>query len=271
VSGAVSFTAYGGPGIWYTARTDASDGMVSVGRGAKVVGQRARGGVLFGRAVLYADDMLEGDDKEPDQDVGALQIPCSKLSLDWDGGAAPADTADSDDEPEITGDGTYWKSRRGPTLELFASPTTKARSVTVRALSCSGEGCLWVESIEAKTGWRKVIAANEAMVVGWVRANQLVRVPDGTAVGYSYGCHGHHGVPRSDGPRPTTLPVPVRITRGTKIYAQPKVGPWAEVLVEDGFMARYAPGDAWARVTYIPGVREGSAWVPVDALLPASP
>jgi hypothetical protein len=261
IAGAIELTAKARPGIWYTVATDAEDSMVRMLRGAHLVGQRAQNGTLVGRAVLHARDVLPGEHAQPDELVERVSVACSKLSLDW---------FSADVEPEIGGDDTFWTARGG-TLRLFTLPSERANSVTLHAPSCSGKGCIHVETIERKRGWLKVGARNEhTAVVGWVRTSKVVRVPDDTLTGYSYGCYGDHGTTAMHAYVGGAAPKRARIKRGTLLHAEPNIGAWGKVVVEDGYEVRYAPGDAWAMVTRIPGVtlRTGSAYVPVAALLP---
>jgi hypothetical protein len=103
-----------------------------------------------------------------------------------------------------------------------------------------------------------------------VRASSLKRIPADEGVGYSYMCTGDHdagtGYVMYAG---NQLPRPARIKKGTTIFAEPNLAPWATVVREDDYQVRYAPGDLWAEVTTIPGVRlkDGSAYVPVASLI----
>jgi hypothetical protein len=90
------------------------------------------------------------------------------------------------------------------------------------------------------------------------------------AIGHSYGCTGDHDINGGHVSYATNPPQPARIKQGTQLFADKNVGPWATVLVEDGYKILHAPGETWAQVTTIPGVTfepGATAYVPLSALI----
>ena len=262
VGGAIAFKGVVTRGIWYTSSVATNTGTVRLLRGAHFVGLRADGDVLVGSAVLHSMDTMQGENKEPDRAVASVRVDCARLTLDW--------FAD-DTEVSVGGTGEYWRPKRHASqLVLHADPQDRSPTVTLSAPHCEGEGCLFVEAIATKGAWMQVGAANEnAVVTGWVRASSLAHIPGGIGMGYSYGCTGDHEGSSYAMYPPNQLPRPARIKKGTTIFAEPSVAPWATVVREDDYEVRYAPGDLWAEVTSIPGVtlEAGAAYVLVTSLI----
>jgi len=247
--------------IWYTltAPTVVADGMVTLVPGSHVVSDRDDGADVIGDGVVYAEDVLPGEDKAPDEQVGSIRVPCSRLSLDWQS---------YDEAPRVTGDGTQWRAIADKTkLVIHSAASAGSSSVVYAALSCGGE-CFALTGITHRSGWRQVSASNEGVTVtGWVPDTELRAIPGDVMLGYAYGCSGHHGhgmVVRPGSPPPRSA----RIRIGTTIYAEPGRSPWASVLANATFEVRVQPGQPWVEVTGIPGVSGAfvRAFVPLSTV-----
>lgn len=261
VDGVVAFRATV-PRLWYTVRTESvvGGGLVTMFPGAHLIGTHLDGAAIAGAAVLYAMDVLEGEDKPADETASTVSVPCEHLTLDWS----------RDPATPPTSAGTGWQSR-GAALTFRAAPRANAPAVTYAATSCEDD-CLSVLGGAAKNGYRKVAVVNERVAVtGWVKASELVRIPDDVLVGHSYGCMGDHEAPgASFGFSGSRAPESVAtLARGTKIYDAPTGATWATVTADAEFDVRYEVGESWAEVVRIPGIQDlaGHAYVPVSALV----
>jgi hypothetical protein len=248
--------------VWYSLTDDVvtADGLVTLLRGAHVVGGRAKDGTLRGDAVLYASDVMQGEAKDPDEAVSAVEVGCDHLTLDWTGDVG---------DPTLGGDGSSWHTRGSRTaITLRAQPSARAASVAVRSNVCGGTECLHLTELDRRGAWRKVGMANEGvMVTGWVRAAELAKDPEGRGLGYGYGCTGDHASDEMFGFTGGPSPVTARIRPGTQIYALPGKGAWASVTRDAEFRVRMAGAD-WATVDSLPGISgHPPAFVPRAALI----
>ena len=267
VGGPIAFRGRLEHAVWYTVGRETVDGGVTLARGAHVIAQSARGADVIGRAVFYADDVLEGEIKDADESVSRVRVPCDHLRLDWVGGD---DDGDDELDPALEGDGTHWRPRRGDSIVLRRAPSATAAGVTYRSDLC-GSTCMTLVGFERRGAWRKVGARNEGVtVLGWVPTNALVAERD-QLLGHSYGCHGDHERELSGFGR--SLPRrQVRIRAGTRIYARPNADVWGSVQREDElFDVAYKDGDDWAEVVSMPNIRlrAGRAYVLVSSLIAA--
>lgn len=263
IEGVVAFRA-NAPDLWYTVRapTVAAGGMVTLAPGAHLIGERLDGDAIAGRAVIYASDVLEGEDKAPDESASTISVPCENLSLDW-----ARDGADLTFE-----EGPGWRSK-GASLVFHAAPKINAPQVTYAATSCE-EDCLAVQGSAATNGFRKVAVVNEGVrIAGWVSAASLVRIPDNVLLAHSYGCSGDHASGMDLGfgfDSPTSL---ATLPRGTKIYDGPKGATWATITRETELRISVRRGESWALLRDLPGVTgfQGHAYVPVSSLARVRP
>jgi hypothetical protein len=267
VGGTIAFAGTA-TNVWYTIATPFETGMVQLFAGAHIVDARSDGDEVVGSVVMYSNDVMQGEDKHPEQSVDFVRVPCTTLTLDW--------IAD-DFHVTSAGDGSWWRPTGGRTsIGLRSIPKLSAPTVSFAALSCEGEGCVVVERLETRGEWLRVGDWGEAAyVTGWVRRSELVKYPDDG--GRSYMCFGdHHGEGFSSSQR---LPHgvsegPARLKVGTTIFAEPGKGAWATVTRDDTFTVRYSKGESWAQLTEIPGISGASsisAYVPISAVIAAHP
>ncbi|HET9993343.1 MAG TPA: hypothetical protein VFQ65_32630, partial [Kofleriaceae bacterium] len=246
VSDAIAFTGTISQHLWLAVKNHYADDQITFEHGANFVVARADADMLIGRAVLHASDVMEGEDKDPDEGAGVAHVPCSDVALEWS----------EHTDASVAGTGTYYFARHGSSLLLHRAPKDGASGVTVTAPSCSGEGCMFFEGVATKSGWIELAAVNEGVAaVGWVRAGSVKRVPDSEGVGYTYGCTGDHDLGtmlRIMAPNQQTHDV--QLALGTGLFTAPRGEAWAIVKQPATFEVSYAPGDTWAEVTGIPGV-----------------
>lgn len=265
VDGVVAFRATT-PRLWYTVRTESvvGGGLVTMFPGAHLIGTHLDGTAISGSAVVYAMDVLEGEDKPADEMAGTVSVPCEHLTLDWSRDPAT---------PPPAADATGWRSRTA-TLTFRAAPRANAPAVTYAAPSCDDD-CLAVQGGATKNGYRKVGVVNEGVALtGWVEAAELVRIPDDVLVAHSYGCTGDHENPGAFGFSSSRAPISVAtLARGTKIYDAPTGATWATVTADADFEVRYQAGESWAEVVSLPGIQgaAGHAYVPASSLVKPRP
>jgi hypothetical protein len=262
VGGAIAFAGIVKQKLWYTADREVADGDVTLARGAHMIADRADGSMLVGRAVLYANDVMQGEDKPADESISSVRLHCDSFTLDWIG--------DDSEPPALVSDDTVWRLRKGNSIVLRTQPSDSAPGVRISYPTCGDSSCIALAGIERRAGWIKVGEQSEGVTVtGWVRRSKLVRVPDDeAALGHSYGCFGDHGDRRfamSFGPAPRLA----RLKVGTQIYAQPNSGVWAAVQQAVDVKVSFAPGEYWARIERLPNVEivTGEAYVPVASLI----
>lgn len=258
VDGVISFAGTA-IDVWYTVNRplDLAQGMVHLQRGAQVVHAHAKGNTVVAMVATWADDVLEGEDAEPDELVGEVAIPCAALSL-----GEASDDAQADDQPnDPLGDDTFWAPRQPRSrITLRAGPDSHAPSVVFEYPNC--ENCIALERIEERNGWMRVGRRGwRAIVTGWVPKSMLQRdeAADG---GRSGGCHGDHGqggyghgwVRRPEG----LYEGPARVKTGTVVYSdEAERGGWATVKQEATFGVSYVRGEDWAQLEDIPGLAPG--------------
>jgi hypothetical protein len=265
VSDAIAFTGTVSQQLWLAVKNRHVDDQITLEHGANFVVERGDADMLVGRAVLHASDVMEGEAKDPDEAAGIAHVPCSDVALEWS----------EHTEPNVAGTGTLYFARHGSSLVLHRTPSDRAPAVTVAAPTCTGEGCVFFESLRTKRGWIELASVNEGVAaVGWVRAGSVKRVPDSEGVGYTYGCTGDHGqgmVIRNYGPNQQQHSVEIAI--GTGLFRSPRGEAWATVKQTATFEVMYAPGETWAEVISVPGIdlHGASAYVPVASLTPAKP
>lgn len=261
VRGAIAFEGFA-KNLWLSLASPVDTGQLRAVAGAHVVGARREGAAITGSVVMYADDVLQGEDKQPDETAGPVRLECGALTLDW--------SADDAEDPKAQGDGTLWKPRRGGSrMQLRSRPEPRAPALEVVAANC--EGCLAFERLEEKSGWLRVARTGERVVAtGWIEKSDVEQLPDGEGILRSYGCYGGHGGPQGGfgrvGDAAATYEGPARIAVGTAVHAAPGRGAWATVLAEEGFVVRHVEGQAWVELTSIPGL----VGVAIPAFVPAS-
>ncbi len=267
VTGAVELTARR-EDIWFRLSSDvrSPDGLVTAEKGAQVIDLCMRGDQVFGSAVMYADDVLEGEAKRPDILVRDVEIPCGSLTLDLvettDPEPTAVDLADTDTH-------RYWELRNDDTLRvtLHARPNLKAKRRVVESPSCSG--CIYLRQIALKKGWVKVASDGEGVTAtGWVPTSKLKRIPDHTLVGHSYMCTGDHPGDNTFGfgGTPPGVKREGTVWSGTVIYASEGSGEWGRFALATRVTVRIQQGASWAQLTAVPGLDAAPGYVPVDTL-----
>jgi hypothetical protein len=282
--------------VWYRIARPvvARHGMVQLLPGARIARAHADGGDVIGQVVWTADDVLEGEDTDPDETLGSVRVPCAALALgsgepeevendgagnadDGDGGGdADAETASDDagnSDDEIAS-GDWWETRRGSArLVLRAAPRPTAATVTLRSLVDRDTHWPFVR-LAGRGTWMKVTGRGErARVTGWIPRADLVQLP--AAPASSGGCSGHHGrlYGRRFAGKPETIVYkgPAEIQVGTTIYVSPGAGPWAKVTKRDPtFEVMVIEGADWTELTGLPGLSGavGFAYVRAGAVVP---
>ncbi len=265
IDGAIAFRATTAS-VWFSlvTRTTSSDGLVVMGAWSRFVADHADGADMIGNAVIYSDDVMQGEAKSPNELVANLRVACDRLSLEW---------GSTEQLPDATRDGTQWQSVNGKNrLVLYREPKLGASSVVYSSPSCIGS-CFSLVGISHRDGWREVAAHNEGVAVtGWVPERELTLVPNDVGLGYSYECAGHHFDSRFNSLFFDATPaISTQIKVGTTIFATPGKDAWAIVRTNTTFDVVKTPGSAWAEVIRIPGIaRPGlRAYVPVSALVSA--
>jgi len=243
--------------VWYTiARAlTVSHGMVELAPGAHLVFARARGNDVIASAVLRADDVLPGEDKDPEETLGSLRIPCAALTLDHEVRNVEEDEA-GDDDTDVPDDASYVVTRRAEhSIDLRAGPYESAPRVTLTTV-VENERFIFRRLAESGAWMRVARRGGGVRVAGWVRRARLEAF-DGaeTSMGGCSGDHGHGLSGRGfGGEQPKTIyNGPVRVRVGAKV--DDGSGAWATVVQPDGFEAHVYDwgGRRHAELT-IPGV-----------------
>ena len=252
IKGAIAFKGVAAQKIWFAVETPVHAGQLEMSRGANFVGDRASDGVMFGRAVIYASDTLEGEDKPPEI-AAETNVPCASLSLEWTG-----DRADNDIEGK-----RQFVSRTGA-LVIHKEADDKAEGIRVEDANCSDD-CLRLQELSHRGAWSEVAISNEGVVVkGWVRT-KLMKLSK--AVGYSYVCDGHHGGGVVGFGKKSTVSR-ARLDPGTQIFTAANGDAWATVQRQITVEVMYQQGDAFAEIRQLPNIDLGtaSAWVPMKSV-----
>jgi hypothetical protein len=288
VSGAIAFRG-ARKNVWFeTARpVVVADGVVRLAEGAELVHARADGNDVVASVVQWADDVLPGEDKDPDEVIAGIRIPCRALRLgDAQGESDPMDDeAASTDENEAEPSGhTFepdpsprlgWWQNRGTrrTILVRAAPRADAAGVPLSTI-VTGEGLFDFEGVAQRGAWLRVRRAMwGAEIVGWIRRAELVAM-DGP-MGRSTMCVGNHGGGlhgRGWGGKPPVIRYkgPARLRIGASIEFGDGQ-PWAKVRRDDAFEVQIFEGHPTAELTFIPGVGVVSWYANVattDVILP---
>ena len=275
IAGSIRFEATAKQKLWYSVIKEITtpDGLVTLSHGAHLIGTGVDGGSVRGSAVMYSNDVMEGEDKSADELVENVAVACDQLSLDWFSDAEyfgkvepPGDAANAA-VAELAK--PYYVKNGKARLVLRSEPKPNAKTVTYSYPNCSSKECFVVYEEETKGAWMRVSSSNEGVVAsGWVPSAQLERAPDDIGFGHSYGCSGRsprrqHG----DADRVSTgAQRKARSGRGD--LRSPKRGAWATVTQELEIHASWKDGDTWAEVTALPGITDldGHAYVPITSL-----
>jgi hypothetical protein len=284
VAGAVAFRGRR-KNVWYQlARPiELAGGLLRLAAGAQVVSARAQGRDVIASVVMWADDVLPGENKDPEEIIRDVPIPCEALTLggadDDDDDDETSDESQTDGEPGDVkdaeadgdgdgeendvdgappghGDGTWWWTRGSRhTVRLRARPRADAPSVTLSTV-VRGDNLLFFERVEERGGWLRVTRTGGlARITGWIRRADLER-RDEVVPGRSTMCTGRHGPGlggRGGPPRKIRYKGPARLRIGARITSW-RGDPFATVRQDVPFDVVVFEGRSTAEVTRIPGL-----------------
>lgn len=240
-----------------------ADGMVTVTKGAQVIDACIRNGRVFATAIMTADDVLQGENKRPDQVVRNVELPCDALSLD-----VPVDDTDDAALPEEDPAEYYWQTRRGNKVVLRKEPTLKAAARRVEVESCDGEACIsGMRQLERRGSWVRLEAEHGGVRVGgWARTRDLKRTDE-----MFYGglfCSGDHG--RDTFGFGFSGSATIRegtVRKDTIVYAATAAGAWGRFVAPTRVKVLVRPNEPWATLTQVPGISGGwHGMVPLDTV-----
>lgn len=264
IGGPLAFTATR-DNVWLWLRRDVvtADGMVTVAKGAQVVDACIRNGRVFATAIMTADDVLEGENKRPDQVVRNVELPCDALSLDrvdadeTDDSFADADEADH-----------YWHTRRGNKVVLRKEPKAKAAARTIEVGGCEGDACIGgMRELERRGSWVRVEAGHGGVAVrGWARARDL-KSSDNMVYGGLFCSGDHHGDTFGFGFSGTATIREGTVRQNTIVYAGTADGAWGRFVAPTRVRVLVRPNEPWATLTSVPGISGGwHGMVPLDTV-----
>jgi hypothetical protein len=249
ISGVVAFTGTTRD-VWYTVATPvtAASGMVRLLRGARLVGVRARGSHMLGSAVVRAGDVHVGHNREPDEKIEGISVPCDALTLD------DLDHADEATPGSMGGDGTTWGLRgRRRRMVLRSAPSPAATAVVV--VAPGGEVDLVGERLAEREGWMQITTAAESVrLTGWIPRQQLEHLDSVVGGGSTCGCSPAPLFATIYADRKPHYQGPARIAPGTVLSGPGGVGSWARVEKAAEFQIVIFDGSDSVEVTAIPGV-----------------
>lgn len=290
VAGAIAFRATR-KNVWFTIAKPVAvaNGVVRLTEGAELVHARADGGDVVASIVQWADDVVPGEDKDPDEVIAGIRVPCRALRLgdkEGEGDDSPDDESDAAAEAEPTSEPDHafepdvspplgWWQNRGSRRRIVvrSAPRADAAGVTL-STSVIGEGLFDFEGVAQRGRWLRVRRAIwGAEIVGWIRRTELVAM-DGP-MGRSTMCVGEHGGGfhgRGWGGKPPVVRYkgPAHLRVGAAItFGEGQ--PWAKVRRDETFEVVVYEGHPDAEVTFIPGVGVPSWYALVkttDVILP---
>jgi hypothetical protein len=258
VGGSIMFTAMR-DNVWLrvTREVTSADGMVTLEPGAQVIDACMQGDTVVASAVMYSDDVLEGEPKPAGEVVTGVDVPCDALTLD------AVELADPFLSGPLTPGGTDhdWELRGGASrVQLRAQPRRRAASHVV-------ESPAYLRELKRKGSWVFVEDAGEGVrITGWVPVAMLRRIPDDVGIGRSYGCWGDHaGGGWGEGPVIGAIESDGTIKAGSSVFASAGASaPWGIVTKAERVRVRIQSGSTWAELRRIPGLDgdpPGSPWL----------
>jgi hypothetical protein len=158
VSGAIAFQGTR-ENVWLSVARPVvvANGMVRLTEGAQLVHARADGDGIVASVALWADDVLPGENKDPDDVIAKVRVPCGAVRLgdaqgtgDDEGDDEGDAASEADAEPARELDSTFrrdpsprlgWWRNRGTrkSIVVRAAPRADAAGVTL-ATETIGEG-----------------------------------------------------------------------------------------------------------------------------------
>jgi hypothetical protein len=278
VSGAIAFQGTR-ENVWLTVArpVTVANGMVRLTEGAQLLHARADGDGVVASVGLWAEDVLPGENKDADDAVVGVRVPCRALRLGGKEGESDDEGDDGDDadseaedeparelDPSFRADPSprlgHWQNVGSrERIVVRAAPKDSAAGVTLTT-SIEGEGLFDFEGVEERGDWLRVRrAAAGAEIRGWIRRAELVAMNG--PMGRGTLCIGNHGTTsygRGWEGKPPVIRYqgPARLRVGASIeYGEKMI--WAKVRRSDGFQVLIYEGYPYAELTHIPGV-----WVP---------
>jgi hypothetical protein len=268
VQGPVRFTAQR-KNLWLTLDQDfaSADGLVSMRRGSKLVHAHLDGNAVVAAAVVYYNDVLSGEDKDADEFVVPVKVPCSTLTLDKIDDEALATVYENDEVAAAPRGATWWEPKsEAYRVRIYAQPTASARFVDIVHQGCSN--CIEFVEVGKLGGWLNVQSYGEGVLArGWLHRST---VKPGLGNGRGWGCSGDHRHSVIWAPRKKNLIYagPAKIPATTQVYARPGEAVWATVAEDIEVQVRCYAGDNWAQLVQVPGVTSWShAYVPRSAVV----
>ena len=278
MSGAITFRGTR-RNVWFTVArpVTTAGGVVRLAEGAEIVHARADGDSIVASVALSADDLLPGEDKDPDEVIAQVRLPCRAIRLGSTQGEDDDEADDTDDtddaaaeasaEPASRSDRSFernlspalgWWRNRGSSRSIVvrAAPRTDAAGVTVTTLSTS-EGFFDFEGVARRGDWlrvRRAMAGSE--VVGWIRRAELETFNG--PLGSTTMCTGNHWG-RFGGRSWAGKPPVIRYQGQARIRVGASISygdnlKWAKVRRSEGYEVKIFEDFPYAEVTNIPGV-----------------
>ncbi|MEO8905314.1 MAG: hypothetical protein ABI627_27665, partial [Polyangiaceae bacterium] len=256
-------------------------GMVELSPGALVSDAHAHGRAVTGSVPLSFDDTDEPwSTISPGELIPSLEVPCEALGLP---DLAPQTQTAGEQLDENVGEreAEVWRLRTPASRVVLRSLPASggAWAVLVRG-PLQGDSQFSFRRLDEHAGWMKVLHVGtwwgeQAAITGWIRRSELEPtqqywLDDGIdQTQPAGGCGYEHRDGRSSPPAPA-YEGRARIPLGTRIYAEPKRGPWATVQQNVDFYVKYFPGDTWAWVDGIPNIRMTNCAEPMPAYVPVA-
>lgn len=244
--------------VWMSVARDFTtrDGLVTLRKGSKIIDACERDGRVFASAVLYADDVLEGEHKPGSEVVHDVELPCDAISLEPldypdDMFGVPDDGTHDDEEPaplyHYEGQQTHLLLRRKPDARYGG-----------HVIESGAFGSTTFVELERKGEWILVEDSSEGVSVrGWIKRSLLKRDPDEYALGRSYGCWGDHDTGVSGfGFGGNAVEHEALIRVGTTMYAGDGTAPWGVFARQARIKVWITPGSLWAHVSHVDGLSD---------------
>lgn len=263
VEESISFKAFS-RNVWLTVAKDfaSADGLVTIRRGARLVGARVDGSEVVASAVLEEGDVREGEDKQPEEIASFVRVPCASLVL------GAVENENGSEEPTMPQE--WWKpKRKAARVNLFSRPKRTAPAIVVATAYC--ENCLEFKKVGEAGPWLLVERDGGGVTVrGWVSRAEFEQIPKDVGVGRSNGCHGEHGGGSwgegwaPGGPPQNLYEGPALVQANANVFADPPRGQWAVFRENTPVTVRHVLGDKFVELRAVPGLNgtpPGSPWL----------
>lgn len=198
--------------------------------------------------------------------VGRIHLPCDAIAVGHGESGPPPPAWEARGPRWVPQHDRMWISAEpggGPGVRLDAPDGLRSPMI----------------EIERRDGYVRVVArfSSGAMVRGWVRHHDLRALGDGSLVERPFRRsmeHARHALCRRRPPRRGEYVGPAHVTVGALVHSRPDGTEWASVSEPAVFTVSWRPGEAWARIVHVPGLRGDGrcaevirrAWVPRSAI-----